>query len=1407
MCKKILSLFLTVAMLVLITGVATVYATGEGVLPLYDNFESYEENEYPSTFTPKYTGTGASNQKIVTAKSHDGLDDNKVFRLEAQYNWASEHYVTLPDPLPSNLSIEAYVKPVQGSWPGEIGLRNYGVSGNPRTAGVWFNTNGEITAVVSGNHNNQLKLGDYNMGTWYQVTLECDLDNKIYDVYIDGILAGTDIAMNPTVSSREFNLIAGNLNNSEIYFDNVSLTTEPVDSHTITFEENGGDTESVPTEMTILGSAGTVGSLPEEPTKTDHTFGGWWTGNGIPDDSLGVDDGDGWGSQFLADTNVTSDMTVFAKWIVNNYEFNLSEGNIEITDGTNAGTYKVIYGNPQKEMNNISPIQVITLTGTTETNTLTVAAAAGTVKIKLNGINTTRGMSLTSSVTRNVELILADSATNIIQNSSLSNASPDTGGGLTITCENADELGHMCDDHCGTLEVYASTSYNGAAISGHNISIRGGNIYTLGGNSSPGIGKYGGTAKNLVISGGIIHAQGRGSYPTAGIGGGDISNADGITITGGFIHAIGYSSGGGLGGGGIFYGSGGQAHNITISGGTIVTAGGYGIGGPGFCSNIQINGGSVNASSISIQPVNTTAINVYKTIIALEGITAVTPVTNIELSGADYYNTHGIFTDALGKIYLYLPEGASTTSIAAGGNTYTGSVVTTSDNQANQTFVLVDIIAPILTAGEVTRISDTEATVKFTSDESGDYYFEIVEDDVDEPIIDTSGSGLTCGTSEQTISLDTLTTGAKDIYIVVKDEAGNVSEQLKLAIAAYIPPAHGTIQFEAGYYGTYEGYNGWIRVERIGGDDGIVSVDYFTTDDTAVAGIHYTSANGTLTWNDGDSDVKVIPCTIANDNQYNGYLYLTYSLANPTGAVIGLQNPLAVQISDNDTPPAPTGLKATAGNGKVTLEWDEVNSSYYKLYYSTTSGNFSEDSSIGVYDGTSHTIIGLTNGTTYYFTVKAGHNIYYSELADIISATPTVPSPGVGNSSISPAIRIITEESSNSTTNKTEVSAFTFSGIATVNVSTSVVNALLDKATNTGGTGKGDIIEVAVHTQNNINKLKVSLLQSDLAKIASVTDSSFAIRSPLISITFDYKALETINAAVSGGAITIAADVVDKNALSEDDKAMVEDRPVYDLTVKNGDSQVSDFGGGYATVAIPYTLRPDENSNAVVVYYLGDDGTLSTVRGLYDSLKKAVVFKTKHFSKFVIGYNAFTFTDVPTDAWYKNAVGFIAARGITSGTGNNQFSPQGKLTRAQFVVLLMNAYRINTQNQGETGQIRNFADAGSTYYTDYLLAAKGLSIVSGVGNNLFAPEKEITRQEMLVMLHNALRIIDEVPAATHDSELSSFNDAAQVANWAKEAVSTLVKAGIVGGSNNRLNPAESTTRAEIAQVLYNLLSK
>ena len=92
---------------------------------------------------------------------------------------------------------------------------------------------------------------------------------------------------------------------------------------------------------------------------------------------------------------------------------------------------------------------------------------------------------------------------------------------------------------------------------------------------------------------------------------------------------------------------------------------------------------------------------------------------------------------------------------------------------------------PVLSNGNATRTSDTAATVTFTSSAAGSYYYKVVTSGAAEPDIDTSKSGNAAVAGSNTITLNNLTTGARDIYIVVKNAAGDVSNKLKIAISAF----------------------------------------------------------------------------------------------------------------------------------------------------------------------------------------------------------------------------------------------------------------------------------------------------------------------------------------------------------------------------------------------------------------------------------------------------------------------------------------------------------------------------------------------------------------------------------------------------------------------------------------------
>jgi len=395
-----------------------------------------------------------------------------------------------------------------------------------------------------------------------------------------------------------------------------------------------------------------------------------------------------------------------------------------------------------------------------------------------------------------------------------------------------------------------------------------------------------------------------------------------------------------------------------------------------------------------------------------------------------------------------------------------------------------------------------------------------------------------------------------------------------------------------------------------------------------------------------------------------------------------------------------------------------------------------------------------------------------------------------------------TQTAAGKTTITAAIEGTTANGQTTAAVPAATVTTLIDSAKQAETGGKKAVMEFSVQAPANANQVSLEIPKASFSQIASQTNADVSFNGGLATLTFDEKAVQSVNAAGTGD-VSISIAKVDATQLSADAREAVGDRPVYDFTVKAGSTEVSSFNGGSVAVSIPYSLGSGEDPDAVVVYYIDSTGSLKTIRGCYNSTTKSVDFTTAHFSKYAVGYNEVSFTDVSAGAWYNDAVTFMAARGITTGTSEGVFSPSVKLTRAQFLVMALRAYGI----EADANTASNFSDAGNTYYTGYLAAAKRLGISNGDGNGHFQPNAQIRRQDMFVLLYRTLNVLGELPEAQSTATLAQFTDAANVSSYATEAMTALVKANVVSGSNGKLDPAGLSSRAQMAQVLYNLLAK
>jgi len=380
------------------------------------------------------------------------------------------------------------------------------------------------------------------------------------------------------------------------------------------------------------------------------------------------------------------------------------------------------------------------------------------------------------------------------------------------------------------------------------------------------------------------------------------------------------------------------------------------------------------------------------------------------------------------------------------------------------------------------------------------------------------------------------------------------------------------------------------------------------------------------------------------------------------------------------------------------------------------------------------------------------------------------------------------------------------SATVTVTQMVDAVNKTIAEAVKQGEenkTGTLAVVEIKIAAPADVKALETNIPKAAVSAVAESMANALTVSSPIAAITFDQKALDTISQeAVDDVKITISK--VEKSTLSAQVKQTVGDRPVFNFSVTSGEKSISKFNGS-VEVSVPYTPKVNENKDAIVIYYINAEGKAEIVKKCrYDPVTGTITFKTNHFSVYVVGYNKVDFMDVASNAWYSDAVSFVAARGITTGTGEGKYSAEDKLTRGQFIVMTMRAYGIDPDENLKD----NFTDAGNTYYTGYLAAAKRLGISEGIGNNLFAPDEEITRQEIFTLMYKVLKSLDELPLGTGGKALTDFGDSNMLAPWAKEAVTLFARTGIIGGSDSgRLSPTDKANRAEMAQILYNIFSK
>ena len=176
-----------------------------------------------------------------------------------------------------------------------------------------------------------------------------------------------------------------------------------------------------------------------------------------------------------------------------------------------------------------------------------------------------------------------------------------------------------------------------------------------------------------------------------------------------------------------------------------------------------------------------------------------------------------------------------------------------------------------------------------------------------------------------------------------------------------------------------------------------------------------------------------------------------------------------------------------------------------------------------------------------------------------------------------------------------------------------------------------------------------------------------------------------------------------------------------------------------------------------------------------------------------------TFTDLGNHAWAKDAIYTLKNKGVISGISETEFAPANNIKRGDFILILTRMLSVNNEFT------ENFADVPeSAYYYQAIGSAKAAGIAQGSGEN-FMPENSITRQDLITLAYRAFLAKGYITETDDFTSLDAFADKGDISDYAQIAMASMVKVGIIQGSNGNVNPKGNATRAEVAVMCARLV--
>ena len=219
------------------------------------------------------------------------------------------------------------------------------------------------------------------------------------------------------------------------------------------------------------------------------------------------------------------------------------------------------------------------------------------------------------------------------------------------------------------------------------------------------------------------------------------------------------------------------------------------------------------------------------------------------------------------------------------------------------------------------------------------------------------------------------------------------------------------------------------------------------------------------------------------------------------------------------------------------------------------------------------------------------------------------------------------------------------------------------------------------------------------------------------------------------------------------------------------------------------------------VYYAGSEAQWKAI-SISSTGNNGLLTANIHYN-YVSHTHSVYVTEMFTDvshSWADDGIQYCVAYQLMSGVGDNLFAPKMTTTRAQIVQILY-----NLEGEPKVSGTMPFTDLTQNWYKDAVLWSYQTGVVVGTSATTFEPDQPVTREQIAVILMEYVTKVLKLERTWTPADLSVFPDAGSVSDWAKDALADAVALGLISGASNGgvtyLNPQGSATREQVATIL------